>query len=49
MLIAQEHATKEQNRQARLYNRKAKGPTIEIGDRVLVANKKERAKTKVAD
>ncbi|KAJ8353387.1 hypothetical protein SKAU_G00209540 [Synaphobranchus kaupii] len=49
MLIAQEHVTKEQNRQARLYNRKAKGPTIEIGDRVLVANKKERGKRKVAD
>ena len=49
MLIAQEHVTKEQSRQARLYNRKEKGPTIEMGDRVLVANKKERGKRKVAD
>ncbi|XP_048109735.1 uncharacterized protein LOC125301405 [Alosa alosa] len=49
MLIAQEHATKEQGRQTRLYNRKVKGATIEIGDRVLVANKKERGKRKVAD
>ncbi|KAL2095370.1 hypothetical protein ACEWY4_010089 [Coilia grayii] len=49
MLIAQEHVTKEQDRRARLYNRTVKGPAIEIGDRVLVANKKERGKRKVAD
>ena len=49
MLIAQEHATKEQHRHAELYNRRAKGPAIDIGDRVLVANKKERGKRKVAD
>ena len=49
MLIAQEHATKEQHRHAELYNRSAKGPAIDIGDRVLVANKKERGKRKVAD
>ncbi|XP_062376121.1 uncharacterized protein LOC134064271 [Sardina pilchardus] len=49
MLIAQDHVRKEQNRQTRLYNRKANGPMIEIGDRVLVANKKERGKRKVAD
>uniref|UniRef100_A0A3B1KC70 Gypsy retrotransposon integrase-like protein 1 n=1 Tax=Astyanax mexicanus TaxID=7994 RepID=A0A3B1KC70_ASTMX len=49
MLIAQEHANKEQNRQARLYNRRVKGATIEVGDRVLVANRRERGKRKVAD
>ncbi|KAK0135029.1 Transposon Ty3-I Gag-Pol polyprotein [Merluccius polli] len=49
MLIAQEHAKKEQHRQTELYNRRARGPTIDIGDRVLVANKKERGKRKVAD
>ena len=49
MQIAQEHAKKEQGRQTRLYNRAAKGPEIGVGDRVLVANKKERGKRKVAD
>lgn len=49
MAIAQDQAVKEQQRHAHLYNRKVKGPSIEIGDRVLLANKKERGKKKLAD
>lgn len=49
MLIAQAHVTKEQHRHTELYNKRAKGPAIDIGDRVLVANKRERGKRKVAD
>uniref|UniRef100_A0A672M491 Gypsy retrotransposon integrase-like protein 1 n=1 Tax=Sinocyclocheilus grahami TaxID=75366 RepID=A0A672M491_SINGR len=47
--IAQEHATKEQKRHAELYNRRVKGLDIDIGDQVLLANKTERGKRKVAD
>lgn len=36
-------------RLAQLYNRKVKGSRIEIGDRVLLANRKERGKKKLAD
>lgn len=49
MVVAQEHATKEQNRHARLYNRKVKGSDIVVGDRVLLANRREKGKRKVAD
>lgn len=49
MAIAQDHAVKEQNRHAQLYNRKVKGSQIQIGDRVLLANRKERGKKKLAD
>ncbi|KAJ8009202.1 hypothetical protein DPEC_G00086450 [Dallia pectoralis] len=49
MAIAQEHANKEQNRQAELYNRRGKGKLIAVGDRVLVSNKRERGKRKTAD
>ncbi|XP_072574387.1 retrovirus-related Pol polyprotein from transposon 412 isoform X2 [Paramormyrops kingsleyae] len=49
LLIAQEHAVKEQRRHAHLYNRKVKGSNIEVGDRVLLANKTERGKKKLAD
>lgn len=49
LVIAQEHAVKEQRRHARLYNRKVKGSSIEVGDRVLLANKTERGKKKLAD
>lgn len=49
MVIAQEHATKEQNRHTQLYNKRVKGSNIDVGDRVLLANKKERGKRKVAD
>lgn len=49
MVVAQEHVKKEQNRHALLYNRKVKGSNIEIGEQVLLANKKERGKRKLAD
>lgn len=49
ILIAQHHATKQQGRQARLYEKEVKGATIETGDHVLVANRRERRKRKVAD
>lgn len=49
MVIAQDHATREQQRHAELYNRRVKGPDIDVGDRVLLANKRERGKRKVAD
>lgn len=41
VVIAQDHAAKEQSRHAQLYDRKVKGSKIEIGDRVLLANRKE--------
>lgn len=43
------NSQKEQTRHARLYNRKIKGLPLAIGDRVLVANRGERGKRKVAD
>lgn len=49
LLIAQEHALKEQRRHAHLYNRKVKGSSTEVGDRVLLANKTEQGKKKLAD
>lgn len=49
MAIAQGHADKEQDRQAGLYNRRTKGKSICVGDRVLVSNKRERGKRKTAD
>uniref|UniRef100_A0A3B1IZV0 Gypsy retrotransposon integrase-like protein 1 n=1 Tax=Astyanax mexicanus TaxID=7994 RepID=A0A3B1IZV0_ASTMX len=48
MLIAQKHAEKEQSRHAEIYNRKVKGPSIEVNDRMLLANKTERGKRKTA-
>lgn len=47
--IAQSYADKEQDRQAELYNRRTKGKSICVGDRVLVSNKRERGKRKIAD
>lgn len=47
--IAQNHAFHEQTRHARLYNRKVKGSPLVVGDRVLLANRGERGKRKLAD
>lgn len=49
MEVAQAHAGKEQRRHAQLYNRKVKGSTIDVGDRVLMANRRDRGKNKLAD
>ncbi|XP_042170339.1 uncharacterized protein LOC121844379 [Oncorhynchus tshawytscha] len=42
-------ATKQLKSHAGLYNRKIRGAPVEIGDRVLLANKGERGKRKLAD
>ncbi len=42
MQLAQQNASKQQNKQAEHYNRKCKGHTLELGDRVLLANKGEK-------
>uniref|UniRef100_A0A8C5P8M5 Integrase catalytic domain-containing protein n=1 Tax=Leptobrachium leishanense TaxID=445787 RepID=A0A8C5P8M5_9ANUR len=47
--IAQKHIEKQQKKQARCYNRRIKGTHLNIGDRVLIANKSERGKRKLAD
>ncbi|XP_060733694.1 uncharacterized protein LOC132851087 [Tachysurus vachellii] len=47
--IAQKHTEKEQRKQANFYNRKVKGLCLNVGDRVLLANKGERGKKKLAD
>lgn len=47
--IACENSRTEQARQAKNYNRKAKGSPLTIGDRVLLANRGERGKRKIAD
>lgn len=47
--IAQKYSTREQGKQAEGYNRKVKGTHLSIGDRVLIANKGERGKKKLAD
>ena len=49
MAIAQGHVNREQDRQAEFYNRRTKGKLIAVGDRVLVSNKRERGKRKIAD
>ena len=47
--IAQQRAYGEQDRHARIYNRKVKGLPLTVGDRVLLANRGEKGKRKVAD
>uniref|UniRef100_A0A8C1HXU3 Gypsy retrotransposon integrase-like protein 1 n=1 Tax=Cyprinus carpio carpio TaxID=630221 RepID=A0A8C1HXU3_CYPCA len=47
--IAQKHAVQEQRKQTKIYNRKMKGVHLNNGDRVLIANKGERGKRKLAD
>ncbi len=47
--IAQKHAVQEQNKQTKMYNRKIRGVHLNCGDRVLIANKGERGKRKLAD
>ncbi|KAL1281450.1 hypothetical protein QQF64_000253 [Cirrhinus molitorella] len=49
MRIAQASALKQLKRHADLYNRKVKGGPIDVGDRVLLANKGARGKRKLAD
>lgn len=49
LTVAQENINASQQRQAELYNRKTKGCDIELGDQVLLANKGERGKRKLAD
>jgi hypothetical protein len=47
--IALKHSLDEQARHARLYNRRVKGSPLAMGDRVLLANRGERGKRKLAD
>ncbi|XP_075935390.1 uncharacterized protein LOC142935134 [Anarhichas minor] len=47
--IARLNSRTEQARQAKNYNRKAKGSPLTVGDRVLLANRGERGKRKIAD
>ena len=47
--IAQQNSHVEQTRQAKNYNRRAKGSPLTVGDRVLLANRGERGKRKIAD
>lgn len=49
MKVSQCSGSKQQQRQANLYNKKQKGAPVNIGDRVLLANKGERGKKKTAD
>lgn len=48
-ILAQAQINKQQAKQAKVYNRKMKGFSVEVGDRILLANKGERGKKKLAD
>ncbi|KAL4008609.1 hypothetical protein ACER0C_002461 [Sarotherodon galilaeus] len=47
--IARQNSRIAQARQAKNYDRKAKGAPLSVGDRVLLANRGERGKRKIAD
>lgn len=47
--IAKSNTTDAQRKQAQGYNKRSKGAPLEVGDRVLLVNKKERGKGKLAD
>lgn len=47
--LAHANASASQQRQAEFYNRREKGKDIDEGDRVLLANKGERGRRKLAD
>ncbi len=47
--LAQMNAEASQRRQADLYNQKTRGCRIEVGDQLLLANKGERGRRKLAD
>lgn len=47
--IANGNITDAQRKQTQQYNKRAKGALLEVGDCVLLANKKEREKGKLAD
>ncbi|XP_032402446.1 uncharacterized protein LOC116708623 [Xiphophorus hellerii] len=49
MAVAQSTATKQLQRHTELYNRRVRGVPVEVNDRVLLANKGERGKRKLAD
>lgn len=47
--VAGQNSRIAQTRQAKNYDRKAKGAPLLVGDRVLLANRGERGKRKIAD
>uniref|UniRef100_A0A3B3YZK9 Gypsy retrotransposon integrase-like protein 1 n=1 Tax=Poecilia mexicana TaxID=48701 RepID=A0A3B3YZK9_9TELE len=49
MAVAQSTATTQLQRHTELYNRRVRGVPVEVNDRVLLANKGERGKRKLAD
>uniref|UniRef100_A0A3P9LLK5 Gypsy retrotransposon integrase-like protein 1 n=1 Tax=Oryzias latipes TaxID=8090 RepID=A0A3P9LLK5_ORYLA len=49
MAVAQSMAVKQLQRHSQLYDRKVRGAPVDVGDHVLLANKGERGKRKLAD
>lgn len=47
--IAQSNTTEAQRKQTREYDKRVKGIPLEVGDHVLLANRKDRGKGKLAD